>query len=35
MRDMDHQWTRQEEVRSHGDVDMEKTVESQLDRKVM
>jgi hypothetical protein len=29
---MDHQWTRQEEVGSHGNVDMEKIAESQLDR---
>jgi len=30
---MDHQWARQKEIGSHGNVDMEKTVENQLDRK--
>jgi len=32
MSNMIHQWTGQEEVGSHGNVDMDKIAESQLDR---
>lgn len=30
---MDHQWAIQEEVGSHGNLEMEKIVQSRLDRK--